>query len=159
MVARTQGDPWVHRRSRCGGSGRDAPDPGAGQAVKELAARFFRAGKTRARAPAAGGEDLEALAEMLFRADNRAGVPGTLHRISAIRGRDRSVIGLTYRVGRSMPGAHSAPPCVGSAALTCQGNYFRFFALMSHGVWRVISVPEPTTVDDYYGDMLESWLP
>jgi len=34
------------------------------------------------------------------------GVEGTLHRISAIRNRDkqRSVIGLTYRVGRHMPG-------------------------------------------------------
>jgi len=59
----------------------------------------------RASAPAAGSEDVKALAEMLFRADNRAGVPGTLHRISAIRARDRSVMGLTYRVGRSMPGA------------------------------------------------------
>ncbi len=42
----------------------------------------------------------------LFYADNRMGVEGTLHRISAIRNRDthRSVIGLTYRVGRHMPG-------------------------------------------------------
>ncbi|DBA96942.1 TPA: hypothetical protein ACH3X1_001273 [Trebouxia sp. C0004] len=34
------------------------------------------------------------------------GVGGTLHRISAIRNRDkqRSVIGLTYRVGKHMPG-------------------------------------------------------
>ncbi|DBA79023.1 TPA: PFAM ATPase associated with various cellular activities (AAA) [Trebouxia sp. C0004] len=42
----------------------------------------------------------------LFYADNRLGVEGTLHRISAIRNRDkhRSVIGLTYRVGRHMPG-------------------------------------------------------
>ena len=42
----------------------------------------------------------------LFYADNRMGIEGTLHRISAIRNRDthRSVIGLTNRVGRHMPG-------------------------------------------------------
>ena len=39
-----------------------------------------------------------------FQGDNRAGLSGTLHRISAIRDRDRSVIGLTYRVGRHMEG-------------------------------------------------------
>ncbi len=35
-----------------------------------------------------------------------AQVPGTLLRISAIRGRDeaRTVIGLTYRIGRHIPG-------------------------------------------------------
>lgn len=50
------------------------------------------------------------LAARLFRADNRAGVPGTLHRISAIRDRDRSILGLTYRVGRSMTGEPSTFP-------------------------------------------------
>ncbi len=42
-----------------------------------------------------------------FHEDNRMGVEGTLHRISAIRNRDKqkSVIGLTYRIGRHMPGA------------------------------------------------------
>jgi len=41
------------------------------------------------------------------------GVEGTLHRISAIRNRDkqRSVIGLTYRVGRHMPGLPPRIPC------------------------------------------------
>lgn len=39
-----------------------------------------------------------------FNADNRLGLTGTLHRISAIRNRDNHVIGLTYRVGRHMPG-------------------------------------------------------
>ena len=39
-----------------------------------------------------------------FQGDNRAGLDGTLHRISAIRDRDRSVIGLTYRIGRHMEG-------------------------------------------------------
>ena len=40
-----------------------------------------------------------------FRSDNRAGLSGTLHRISAIRARDRSVIGLTYRIGRHIKGS------------------------------------------------------
>ncbi|KAK9834996.1 hypothetical protein WJX81_003102 [Elliptochloris bilobata] len=52
----------------------------------------------------AGSVDVEALAARVFRADNRAGVAGTLHRISAIRDRDRSIVGLTYRCGRSVPG-------------------------------------------------------
>ena len=39
-----------------------------------------------------------------FHADNRMGLTGTLHRISAIRDRDGSVIGLTYRIGRHVPG-------------------------------------------------------
>ncbi len=39
-----------------------------------------------------------------FHADNRMGLKGTLHRISAIRDRDGSVIGITYRIGRHMPG-------------------------------------------------------
>ena len=39
-----------------------------------------------------------------FHADNRMGLTGTLHRISAIRDRDGSVIGLTYRIGRHVAG-------------------------------------------------------
>ena len=39
-----------------------------------------------------------------FHADNRMGLTGTLHRISAIRDRDGSVIGLTYRIGRHVSG-------------------------------------------------------
>jgi hypothetical protein len=43
-----------------------------------------------------------------FGSDNRAGVPGTLHRISALRERDSGeVLGLTYRVGRAVPGSAS----------------------------------------------------
>ena len=50
-----------------------------------------------------------------FQGDNRAGLDGTLHRISAIRDRDRSVIGLTYRVGRHMEGPpHTAISVVSS---------------------------------------------
>lgn len=39
-----------------------------------------------------------------FGADNRAGVPGTLHRISAMRNRRGAIVGLTCRVGRAVAG-------------------------------------------------------
>lgn len=39
-----------------------------------------------------------------FTADNRAGIPRTLHRISAIRNRKGRVVGLTCRVGRAVFG-------------------------------------------------------
>ena len=39
-----------------------------------------------------------------FGADNRAGIEGTLHRISAIRNRHGLIIGLTLRVGRAIFG-------------------------------------------------------
>ncbi len=39
-----------------------------------------------------------------FTSDNRMGVPGELHRISAMRNREGQIIGLTYRIGRHMPG-------------------------------------------------------
>ena len=39
-----------------------------------------------------------------FGGDNRAGVEGTLHRISGIRNRRGSVVGLTCRVGRAVTG-------------------------------------------------------
>jgi stage III sporulation protein SpoIIIAA len=39
-----------------------------------------------------------------FSGDNRAGIERTLHRISAIRNRDGSIIGLTCRVGRAVLG-------------------------------------------------------
>lgn len=39
-----------------------------------------------------------------FGDDNRAGIPGTLHRISALRNRRGSVVGLTLRVGRAVYG-------------------------------------------------------
>jgi len=39
-----------------------------------------------------------------FTSDNRSGIPGTLHRISAIRNRKGNVIGLTCRVGRVVTG-------------------------------------------------------
>ena len=39
-----------------------------------------------------------------FGGDNRAGVPQTLHRISAIRNRKGKIVGLTCRVGRAVLG-------------------------------------------------------
>ena len=39
-----------------------------------------------------------------FGTDNRAGIPGTLHRISAMRSRRGEVVGLTCRVGRAVTG-------------------------------------------------------
>jgi stage III sporulation protein SpoIIIAA len=42
-----------------------------------------------------------------FKKDNRTGISRTLHRISAIRDSNsrRSVVGLTYRIGRHIAGA------------------------------------------------------
>ena len=40
-----------------------------------------------------------------FGDDNRAGIPRTLHRISAIRNRQGRIVGLTCRVGRSVSGS------------------------------------------------------
>lgn len=39
-----------------------------------------------------------------FTYDNRSGIPGTLHRISAIRNRQGKIIGLTCRIGRVVTG-------------------------------------------------------
>lgn len=39
-----------------------------------------------------------------FTSDNRSGIPGTLHRISAIRNRQGKVVGLTCRIGRVVTG-------------------------------------------------------
>lgn len=39
-----------------------------------------------------------------FTSDNRSGIPGTLHRISAIRNRQAKIIGLTCRIGRVVTG-------------------------------------------------------
>ncbi len=53
-----------------------------------------------------GHEDLAAVVERVgeFGADNRAGIEGTLHRISAIRNRAGRIVGLTLRVGRAIQG-------------------------------------------------------
>lgn len=42
--------------------------------------------------------------EQIFSVDNRAGLPGALHRISATKDRSGGVIALTYRVGRHIAG-------------------------------------------------------
>jgi stage III sporulation protein SpoIIIAA len=39
-----------------------------------------------------------------FGGDNRAGIEGTLHRISAIRSRKGTIVGLTCRIGRAVTG-------------------------------------------------------
>lgn len=39
-----------------------------------------------------------------FTRDNRSGIPGTLHRISAIRNRQDKIVGLTCRIGRVVTG-------------------------------------------------------
>jgi stage III sporulation protein SpoIIIAA len=51
-------------------------------------------------------EDIDYVTERIgtFGEDNRAGIPRTLHRISAIRNRRGAVIGLTCRVGRAIYG-------------------------------------------------------
>ena len=54
-------------------------------------------------------EDINAVTNAIsnFGEDNRAGIPRTLHRISAIRNRAGTVIGLTCRVGRAVHGTIS----------------------------------------------------
>ena len=51
-------------------------------------------------------EDLDYVVQRVgaFSDDNRAGIERTLHRISAIRNRVGTIIGLTCRVGRAMVG-------------------------------------------------------
>ncbi|CAM9105391.1 unnamed protein product, partial [Scytosiphon promiscuus] len=44
-------------------------------------------------------------AEGKFAGDNRAGVPGQLHRISVMRSREGEIFGVTVRVGRYFPGS------------------------------------------------------
>ena len=51
-------------------------------------------------------EDLAYITQRVadFTSDNRSGIPGTLHRISAIRNRQGKIIGLTCRIGRVVTG-------------------------------------------------------
>lgn len=51
-------------------------------------------------------EDIEEVTSKLpeFTSDNRSGIAGTLHRISAIRNRQGTIVGLTCRVGRVVTG-------------------------------------------------------
>jgi stage III sporulation protein AA len=62
------------------------------------------------RVPELGAVTVEDIAGVtaaigVFNGDNRAGLEGTLHRISAIRNRMGVVVGLTCRVGRAIYGA------------------------------------------------------
>ena len=41
---------------------------------------------------------------LTFGDDHRAGLPGALHRISAIYNKQKNIVGLTYRLGRSLQG-------------------------------------------------------
>jgi stage III sporulation protein SpoIIIAA len=54
-------------------------------------------------------EDIECITSQVqeFTSDNRSGIPGTLHRISAIRNRQGKVVGLTCRIGRVITGTIS----------------------------------------------------
>ena len=51
-------------------------------------------------------DDIKYITERIqnFTSDNRSGIPGTLHRISAIRNRQGKIIGLTCRIGRVVTG-------------------------------------------------------
>ncbi len=53
-----------------------------------------------------GRDDLDHVTRLMgnFGRDNRAGIEGTLHRISAIRNRQGDIVGLTLRVGRAVFG-------------------------------------------------------
>lgn len=56
-----------------------------------------------------GKKDIEYVVKRVgkFGDDNRAGIPRTLHRISAIKNRTNDIIGLTMRVGRAVYGTIS----------------------------------------------------
>ena len=77
-----------------------------------LAEARFLDGHTQVLAPthATSVEDLEHLTHLVgqFGEDNRAGITATLHRISCIRNRYGTIIGLTCRVGRALSGTITA---------------------------------------------------
>lgn len=52
------------------------------------------------------GEDILYITQRVqdFTSDNRTGIPGTLHRVSAIRNRQGKIVGLTCRIGRVVTG-------------------------------------------------------
>ena len=54
-------------------------------------------------------DDLDSITTKIpeFTSDNRSGIAGTLHRISAIRNRQGKVVGLTLRIGRVVTGTIS----------------------------------------------------
>lgn len=57
-------------------------------------------------------EDIKSVTNrIVFDSDNRAGIDQTLHRISAIKDRHSNVVGLTFRVGKPVPGAAKHIQC------------------------------------------------
>lgn len=68
-------------------------------------------------------DELTHITELIdsFTTDNRSGIPGTLHRISAIKNRKGNVIGLTCRVGRVVTGTIS---CIRDLVLTGKSILF-----------------------------------
>jgi len=58
--------------------------------------------------PPITAQDLEELAIGRFTSDNRAGIPGTLHRVSAMRNVHGDIVGVTCRVGRAWTDALDA---------------------------------------------------
>ena len=69
-------------------------------------ARYFDGERVVAEADVQPHEIEHVVAQVSeFGEDNRAGIPRTLHRISAIRNRRGRIVGLTLRVGRSVSGS------------------------------------------------------
>ena len=68
-------------------------------------------------------EDLDYIVSHIpeFTHDNRSGIPGTLHRISAIRNRQGAVVGLTLRIGRIVTGTIE---CIKDIVLTGKSILF-----------------------------------
>lgn len=56
-----------------------------------------------------------------FTHDNRSGIPGTLHRISAIRNRQGKIVGLTCRIGRVVTGTIA---CIKDICTQCKSILF-----------------------------------
>jgi len=74
---------------------------------REPLARFLgKPGGVQLRSAKVTKEELSAAERKLgaFGGDNRAGLPGTLHRVSALRNRQGNVTGLTCRIGRATAG-------------------------------------------------------
>lgn len=67
---------------------------GAGPKAVQLAKRLVNQNDIELAVDTIGG----------FGKDNRAGIAGSLHRISAIRNRKDDIIGLTFRIGRALAG-------------------------------------------------------
>lgn len=69
----------------------------------------YRSGEIVLSAEGVQEQEIEQVVAQIsaFGEDNRAGIPRTLHRISAIRNRRGRIVGLTLRIGRSVQGSAS----------------------------------------------------